>query len=533
MSHDILGLLGQTVENRYAIIRILGQGGCGTTYEARDSKLARTVAIKVLHLTVDPKQPEKMHEIRQRFLREARSLASKPQAGVVTVHDCGELEKSGTKYPFMVLELLQGTDLEALMKSGAEPVDICRWGLVLAQTLAALHERGIVHRDIKPANIMLQDDRPVLIDFGIAYDAAQVKRQGRLSSRREPMGTPVFMAPEQIDPKPDEVPSPQVDVYALGATLYALFAGALPYREQAAEGYLPVLQAKMGAVSPRGLLEVRAETGGKALAPKLVKIVQRAMAHNLDERYASASELAEALESYLRPREPPAPEPAPPLPVLTPLAVAAPPSVAPEPVPEPNCAAPAPTAPAHAAPEIAPAVPAHAAAVPALDTGPGASNWASTPRLILLGLLAAGLAGAIWGLQPGANALPEAVALPAPAAPRPVLTLSLTAAQATFAGQPSVHLRLTPEQSGTLRLDDPNRDRLLDLHYSADSGGTIEAKLSSGLRLTDATGATLSGPQRLSAGPLTLRVVRGAQTVARFTASARSLDAGSTVQAAP
>ncbi|MEV8535861.1 serine/threonine-protein kinase [Streptomyces sp. NPDC051211] len=208
---------GERWAGRYELVELLGRGGMGEVWKARDVQLGKLVAVKVLLAELGGEKAV------ARFRREAAIGARVRHPGIVAVHDAGQ--EAGR--PYIVMELLEGSDLGAALagKPAGLPVDEAV-GLALqaAEVLATAHEEGIVHRDLKPANLFLQADGRVRIcDFGIARS---VDSTSGLTVTGHPFGTPAYMAPEQwrgahVDAR--------CDLYAFGCVLYALLTGSPPY----------------------------------------------------------------------------------------------------------------------------------------------------------------------------------------------------------------------------------------------------------------------------------------------------------------
>ena len=202
---------------RYRFLRLLGQGGMGVVFSARDEKLGRDVAVKLV-------RPEHWSnpDVKHRFEREARIMASVQHPGVVSLHDSGELE-DGTA--FLVMERLAGCDLKLLVLTlgRGTPAQVARLVRQGAAALGAAHLSGVVHRDVKPENVFLVDDaegfRVKIVDFGLAR-SRRVERG--LTHAGTVLGTPVYMAPEQLEG--GEVDA-RVDVYSLAAVAYEVLTG--------------------------------------------------------------------------------------------------------------------------------------------------------------------------------------------------------------------------------------------------------------------------------------------------------------------
>jgi formylglycine-generating enzyme required for sulfatase activity len=242
----------------------------GRVYLAHDRTLDREVAVKFL--AVPPSDAALA-----RFLVEARATARLQHPNVVTVHRIGALDGR----PYIVTELLRGEPLDRV----ARPLpwrEVLEVGVDLASGLAAAHRAGILHRDLKPANAIRRDDGGVvLLDFGLAKLAGTAGGDDEL----DVMGTPLYMAPEIFEGAPASVRS---DLYSLGVLLFELCAGEPPHR---ADGFDELVRAKLGA-DARSLAAVVADVDAR-----FARIVERCLALEPDQRFASADELREALES--------------------------------------------------------------------------------------------------------------------------------------------------------------------------------------------------------------------------------------------
>ncbi len=203
------GLLGE----RYVLGNLVGVGAMAEVYRAHDRLLDRPVAMKIFRANSDP-------VARRRFDEEACVLARLAHPGLASIFDVGTLADR----PFLVMEFIDGDDLRARLLSGPLlPEDVLRIGGVLADALAHAHNRGVVHRDVKPANIMLdRDGLPHLTDFGIAV----LSGAPRLTSANTIVGTPAYLAPEQLI---GEETGPSADVYALALVLLECLTGEVEY----------------------------------------------------------------------------------------------------------------------------------------------------------------------------------------------------------------------------------------------------------------------------------------------------------------
>jgi serine/threonine protein kinase len=213
---------------RYDVLAPLGAGGMGEVYRARDGKLGRDVALKVL-----PAAYASDLERLKRFEQEARSIAALDHPNVLTVHDAGV--EGGA--PYMVTELLEGETLRAVLERGAvSPGRALELGAEVALGLAAAHAKGILHRDIKPENVFLtRDGRVKVLDFGLAKLRAEAWGRGPGNLTTEglgtepgvPLGTLGYMSPEQL--RGQEVDE-RSDIFTLGVVLYEMLSGRSPFR---------------------------------------------------------------------------------------------------------------------------------------------------------------------------------------------------------------------------------------------------------------------------------------------------------------
>ncbi|MGF6882340.1 serine/threonine protein kinase [Nocardia sp. GAS34] len=207
----------QVVGGRYELIRPVGSGGMGQVYEGFDRNLKRRIAVKLTHANLDSDP-----EWTTRFLREAEVMASVSHPGMPAIHDAGIVEDQSQR-PFLVMEFVDGDTFEDLLaRQGPLPIGVvATLGAQAAAVLAATHRHRIYHRDLKPSNLMLCDNGTVkVLDFGLAV--ALDSGHSRYTTTGQTIGTPAYMAPEQIEAH--EV-TPQTDLYALGLILHELLTG--------------------------------------------------------------------------------------------------------------------------------------------------------------------------------------------------------------------------------------------------------------------------------------------------------------------
>ena len=280
------GTLAQKID-RYELREMIGSGGMGSVYRAIDTKLGRTVALKT---TAAKRAGARLTDrVRQRFLREAMALSKVEHRNVVQVLDFGFAD-DGT--PFLVMEYLRGRDLGALLAESETPLpvaDIVDIMLAVCAALRACHRAGIIHRDLKPGNIFLAETetgREVkVLDFGVskAPTADDLTREGQI------LGTPQYLAPEQIDGKV----GPASDQYALGVVLYVCLTLRLPYEDHQNRQLLRAIETGTFE-SPRKL---RSD-----LPEALEAIVLRAMHISPSERFESVYALGQRLWDLASPR---------------------------------------------------------------------------------------------------------------------------------------------------------------------------------------------------------------------------------------
>jgi len=270
----------------YEIVVPLGAGGMGEVYRARDTRLDRTVAIKIL-----PPQPSNDPVRKQRFEREARAISSLNHPHICVLYDVGH--QDGTDY--LVMECLEGETLAKRLDKGPIPLEqVLKFGGQIADALDKAHRSGVVHRDLKPGNIMLTPTGAKLLDFGLAKPAVPLTTGLTLTATATPttpvtqegtiLGTFQYMSPEQIEGK--ELDS-RSDIFSLGAVLYEMLTGqrAFPGKSQlsVASAILEKEPAPISAVKPM-------------TPPTLDHAMRRCLAKDPEERWQSAGDLARELE---------------------------------------------------------------------------------------------------------------------------------------------------------------------------------------------------------------------------------------------
>jgi serine/threonine-protein kinase len=270
-------VVGETIAGRYEVEELVGHGGMSSVYKARDALLERHVALKILH-----EQYSNDEDFVERFKREARSVAQLQHPNIVTVIDRGE--EDGRQY--IVFEYVDGENLkERVVRNGRLEVrDALEIAVEVARGLAFAHEQGLVHRDVKPQNILLNGDgRAKVTDFGIArtVDVDGMTQTGTV------LGTSNYIAPEQASGQRVDV---QSDVYALGAVLYELLAGEVPFP---GESFVVVAMKHMHEPAP-SLLDVRGDVPLRVAAA-----VDRALEKDPEQRFPTMDAFAAELEACL------------------------------------------------------------------------------------------------------------------------------------------------------------------------------------------------------------------------------------------
>jgi serine/threonine-protein kinase len=284
---------------RFTIEGLLGEGGMGAVYKARDAKLGRKIALKVI--AAEPHDPEAEDRIK-RFLREARSAAALDHPNAVSIFDVGEEDG----FSFIAMELVHGQPLRVFV--GAAEPDVAtrlRWLVEIAGALAAAHRARLIHRDIKPENVMIREDgHAKVLDFGLARRAAKLPDevtgqtaiaapttedgQTTLTAVGTLMGTPQYMAPEQIRSEPLDARS---DQFSWGVLAYELLTGELPWTGAGLH-----VMARILSDEPRPIREKNPAVPEEAAA-----VVMRALEKVPDHRFDSMDDVIVALEAFVDP----------------------------------------------------------------------------------------------------------------------------------------------------------------------------------------------------------------------------------------
>jgi tRNA A-37 threonylcarbamoyl transferase component Bud32/dienelactone hydrolase len=268
---------------RYQIVELLGAGGMGMVYRARDEKLQRDVAIKVL-----PPAVLSDDTARRRFRKEALALAKLSHPNIATVYDVGE--EFDTAY--LVMECVPGESLATRLQRGPLGVaDALTFGVQIAGALTEAHEQGVVHRDLKPANVMLTPKGQVkVLDFGLAKLLSPTDGSAATLSRSElgaPAGTPTYMSPEQAFGEPVDA---RTDLWSLGVVLFESLAGRAPFQGASDWALLKAVSQE----APPSLRDIRPE-----LPLSVESLVSRALTKELPARYQTAAAMGRDVSAIL------------------------------------------------------------------------------------------------------------------------------------------------------------------------------------------------------------------------------------------
>jgi eukaryotic-like serine/threonine-protein kinase len=299
-------MIGTSISH-YEVLEELGRGGMGILYRARDTRLERMVAIKVLHA-----EAVSSADRRQRFVREAQAASALSHPHIVTVHEIDRAATGGVEHDFIVMEYVEGASLLTRLEGG-RPLGVeeaIEYGIQVAEALTAAHEAGIVHRDVKPANIMLTPRGQVkLVDFGLAKLteplSVDLESPTRSANPRTEqglvLGTAAYMSPEQADGRPVDR---RTDIFSFGVVLYEMLTG-----RRAFQGDTQVTtRVAILSRTPPAVRSIRPE-----VPPALERVVARCLEKSRDARYLSGAELLQDLRrvdaekrrrraSWVRPR---------------------------------------------------------------------------------------------------------------------------------------------------------------------------------------------------------------------------------------
>jgi serine/threonine protein kinase len=279
-------LVGEVVDGRYRIERIVGRGGMGTVYAVRHVIVGKAFAMKVLRPGI-----ERSEEILQRFIREAQTANTIPSRHICQMIDFGQLRGKGGAF-YVVMDLLEGPSFTKALRDGLlDRVALERVFVQIAETLEKAHVAGIIHRDLKPDNVMLveEDGDPFfvkLVDFGIAK--AMQSQAGHLTETGVILGTPFYMSPEQA--RGDSVDG-RSDIYALGVMMYRAFTGKLPF----------VADSAMGVLTRHLTEEPEAPSRIREIEPALERLILCCLAKQPESRFQRMAHVAVALRALRDP----------------------------------------------------------------------------------------------------------------------------------------------------------------------------------------------------------------------------------------
>lgn len=266
----------------YEIAALLGAGGMGEVWKARDTRLGRDVAIKVLSSSIAQSE-----QFRARFEREAKAISSLNHPNICTLFDVGH--ESGSH--FLVMELIEGESLaDRLGKGPLPPEQVLRYGAQIADALDRAHKQGIVHRDLKPGNVMLTKTGAKLLDFGLAHSSqddavvsADLTQARPLTQEGTVLGTFQYMSPEQLA---GEEADPRTDIFALGCVLYEMVTGHRAFQGKNKTSLIGAIVSG----EPRSVSSLQPLT-----PPMLEHVIRKCLAKDPDDRWQSAHDVAEEL----------------------------------------------------------------------------------------------------------------------------------------------------------------------------------------------------------------------------------------------
>src|SRR5262245_14379900 len=272
----------------YEIQSLLGAGGMGEVYRARDTRLNRTVALKILSADrcASP-------GARQRFEREANAISRLSHPHICALYDVGSEASPGGTVDYLVMEYLEGETLSDRLEKGALPLDqTLRFAIQIADALDKAHRQGIVHRDLKPANVMLTRTGVKLLDFGLAKSEAApaqpdtltaLPTRANLTQEGTILGTIPYMAPEQLEGKEAD---PRTDIFAFGALLYEMATGRRAFAGPSQASLISSIMKE----HPAPLTQAQPTT-----PPALDHVVRTCLAKDPEERWQSAGDVRSQL----------------------------------------------------------------------------------------------------------------------------------------------------------------------------------------------------------------------------------------------
>jgi serine/threonine protein kinase/dienelactone hydrolase len=276
-----MALIPGTKLGPYEIAGLLGVGGMGEVYRAKDTRLQRTVAIKIL-----PARSSSDPEAHARFQQEAEAISKLQHPNICVIHDIGYQDG----VDFMVMEFIAGQTLDKLIPRGGLATDLAlKYAMQVAEALACAHAAGIIHRDLKPSNLMVDESGMVkVLDFGLVKlagpAAAMDETKTMATTPGMVVGTLAYMSPEQAEGKPVDARS---DIFSFGSVLYEMLAGKRAFEGPSAVGLLAAVMRD----DPRPLTESRRD-----VPPEIRRTVVRCMKKDREERYASGAELSRELK---------------------------------------------------------------------------------------------------------------------------------------------------------------------------------------------------------------------------------------------
>ena len=274
MDHKTIG--------QYEVVRLIGEGGMGRVFLARDPMLDRHVAVKVLSSSAP------LGEEVARFEREAKALAALDHPNILSIHEFGRVGST----PYVVMELLDGRNLRELIGEGPMQYrPVVRYAMEIAQGLAAAHEKNIVHRDLKPENIFItRGDHVKIVDFGLANVRVHQPAAGTSASKTvltapgSVIGTVGYMAPEQVR---GEIADHRADIFTFGAVLFEMLTARRPFEEPT---MVETLHAILKSDAPLRRLE------DFHVPPPLIDVIGRCLEKNVTRRYQNAREIVGTLQ---------------------------------------------------------------------------------------------------------------------------------------------------------------------------------------------------------------------------------------------